>query len=185
MSIQELTDEKHTEAQHTPFMQAALQQKLPEPVWADYVFQRFIFYTALETVARDAGIMAALPGLERALKLYQDAKDRCQGDFPSPRPETIAYSRYLLDLAGDKDAITAHVYTLHMGDLSGGQEIKQLIPGPHRSLEFDDIPGLKAKIRMQVNDSMAEESRVAYDWVIGLLRSYDNQLIDCNVAAAD
>ena len=90
MSIQELTDEKHTEAQHTPFMQAALQQKLPEPVWADYVFQRFIFYTALETVARDAGIMAALPGLERALKLYQDAKDRCQGDFPSPRPETIA-----------------------------------------------------------------------------------------------
>lgn len=185
MSIQELTADKHTAAHNTPFMQAVLSQKLPESVWTDYVFQRFIFYSALETVARDAGIMAALPGLERALKLYQDAKDRCQGDFPSPRPETVAYSRYLLDLAGDKDAITAHVYTLHMGDLSGGQEIKQLIPGPHRSLEFDDIPGLKAKIRMQVNDSMAEESRVAYDWVIGLLRSYDNQLIDCNVAAAD
>ena len=65
-----------------------------------------------------------------------------------------------------------------MGDLSGGQEIKLLIPGPHRSLEFDDIPGLKAKIRMQVNDSMAEESRVAYDWIICLLHSYDNQLKD-------
>ena len=185
MSIKELTEDKHSEAHNTPFMQAVLQQKLPETAWTDYLFQRFIIYSALETVARDIGMLEELLGLERALKLYQDMKARCQRDFPALRPETVAYSRYLLDLAGNKDAIIAHVYTLHMGDLSGGQEIKQLIPGPHRSLEYDDISGLKAKIRMQVNDVMAEESRIAYDWIIRLLHSYDDQLIDCNIAASD
>ena len=176
MSLQELTDDKHSEAQHTPFMQAVLYQKLPDTIWTDYLFQRFIIYTALETVARDAGIMDDLPGLERALKLYQDVKERCPGDWPIPRPEALAYGRYLLDLAGKEDAITAHVYTLHMGDLSGGQEIRQLLRGRHRSLEFNDVAGLKAKIRQRVNDSMAEESRTAFDWIIRLLRGYDKQL---------
>ena len=176
MSLQALTDDKHTEAQHTPFMQAVLHQTLAAPLWTDYLYQRFVIYSALETVARNAGILADLPGLERAQKLYQDVQERCQGDFPFPRPEALAYSRYLLALAGEKDAITAHVYTLHMGDLSGGQEIRHLIPGRHRSLEFDDVAGLKAKIRQRVNDSMAEESRAAFDWIIRLLHGYDKQL---------
>lgn len=177
MSLQALTDDKHTEAQNTPFMQAVLDQKLPDAVWTDYLYQRFIIYSALETVACDAGIMADLPGLERAQKLYQDVKERSQGDWPVPRPEAVAYSQYLESLAGKKDAITAHVYTLHMGDLSGGQEIKNLIPGPHHSLEFEDVDGLKAKIRRLVNDSMAQESRISFEWVIRLLHRYNDQLI--------
>ena len=176
MSLQALTDDKHTEAQNTPFMQAVVDQKLPDALWTDYLYQRYIIYSALETVARDVGIMADLPGLERAQKLYQDVKERCDGDWPAPRPEAVAYSQYLQRLAGKKDAITAHVYTLHMGDLSGGQEIKHLIPGWHHSLEFDDVDGLKAKIRLLVNDSMAQESRTAFDWIIRLLTRYNEHL---------
>ena len=176
MSLKELTKEKHSEAEHTVFMQSVIRRSLPEAVWADYVFQRFIIYSTLEAVARDAGLTADLPGLERSLKLYQDAMDRCGGSFPIIRSETVEYSRYLLGLADRPEKILAHLYTLHMGDLHGGQEIRKIIPGPHRSLEFDDLDGLKTKIRAKMNDSMAEESKVAFDWIIRLLNGYNDQV---------
>ena len=176
MSLKELTKDKHSEAEHTMFMQSVIRRSLPEAVWADYVFQRFIIYSSLEAVARDAGLTTDLPGMERAIKLFQDAMERCGGDFPGIRPETVEYSRYLLGLTDSPEKILAHLYTLHMGDLHGGQEIKKIIPGPHRSLGFDDLDGLKTKIRAKLNDSMAEESKVAFDWIIRLLNIYNDQV---------
>lgn len=176
MSLKEQTKENHDRAENTKFMRAVFKKKMPVSVWADWTYQKSVFYSSIETVARDAGLTTDMLEIERGLKLYQDAKDLTEGKFARLRPETVEYSRYLLDLAGQPDKIMAHLYTWHMGDLFGGQMIKKILPPPHRNLEFGDVDGLKAKVRTKLDDSMGEEANVAFEWAIKLMNTYDNEL---------
>jgi heme oxygenase len=59
-----------------------------------------------------------------------------------------------------------------MGDLFGGQMIKKMISGSHKSLDFDNPDYLKTKIRTKLKDSMAAEANVAFDWAISILNTY-------------
>jgi len=70
----------------------------------------------------------------------------------------------------------AHLYVWHMGDMFGGQMIKKVVPGSHRNLEFQDIPTLMTNIRAKLDDSMADEANVAFDWAIKMMRGYDASL---------
>ena len=70
----------------------------------------------------------------------------------------------------------AHLYTWHMGDLFGGQMIKKIVPGKHRSLEFADSKTLMTNIRAKLDDSMADEANVAFSWAIKMMREYDKSL---------
>jgi heme oxygenase len=176
MSLKELTKDSHTAAEETKFMKAVFKRNMPIEVWADYTYQKSNFYASIETVARDAGLTTDMLEIERALKLYLDAKEMNNGVYPRLRPETIAYSRYILDLVGQPAKITAHLYTWHMGDLFGGQMIRKVINAPHRNLDFNDVEGLKEKIRAMLDDSMAEEANVAFDWAIKIMNSYNDEL---------
>ena len=176
MSLKELTKDKHTAAEHTAFMKAVFKKTMPRSVWADYTYQKSNFYASIETVARYEGITLDVIEVERALRLYLDVKEMTGGQYPKLRPVTIEYSRYLLDLVGQPEKIAAHFYVWHMGDLFGGQMIKKIVPGPHRNLEFEDVEGLKTKIRAKLNDSMAEEANIAFDWAIKIMESYNDEL---------
>ena len=183
MSLKELTKDKHIEAEHTAFMQAVFKKQMPASVWADYTYQKSNFYASIETVARDAGLTHDCLEIERALKLYFDAKEMNGTHYPRLRPITIEYSRYLLDLVGQPDKIMAHLYTWHMGDLHGGQMIKKVLPDfPHRNLEFDNVENLKTVIRTKLNDSMADEANTAFEWAIRIMDSYKDELglVDTN-----
>ena len=181
MSLKELTKEIHTAAEKTKFMKAVFKGTMPANVWADYTYQKSIIYSSIEAVARDAGYTVDCLDVERSLKLYQDTKEMV-GDndhFPRLRPETIAYSRYLLDLAGQGDKILGHLYTWHMGDLHGGQMIKKVMPHfPHRNLDFNDVEGTKVKIRTLLNDGIGEEAISAFEWAIKLMNTYNDELPD-------
>jgi heme oxygenase len=176
MSLKELTKDKHTAAEATNFMKAVFKKQMPLSVWADYTYQKSNFYASIETVARNAGLTVDMLDIERALKLYLDAKEMNGGVYPRLRPETIEYSRYILDLVDQPEKIMAHLYVWHMGDLFGGQMIKKMLPEPHRNLEFKDVDSLKAKIRSKLDDSMGEEANVAFDWAIKIMNSYNNEL---------
>lgn len=176
MSLKELTKENHDRAENTKFMRAVFKKKMPISVWADFTYQKAIFYDSIETVARDARLTTDMLEIERALKLYQDVKEMTGGNYPRPRPETIEYSRYILDLAGQAHKIVPHLYTWHMGDLFGGQMIKKIVNAPHRNLEFTDVDNLKTKIRTMLDDSMGEEANVAFEWAIKIMNTYDNEL---------
>jgi heme oxygenase len=175
MSLKELTKENHTAAEKTKFMKAVFKKRLPMHLWADFTYQKSNFYASIETVARDAGLTLDCLEVERALRLYQDAKEMSKGNFPKLRPITIEYSRYILDLAGDPDKIMAHFYTWHMGDLHGGQMIKKMVDAPHRNLEFDNIDELKTKIRAKIRDDMAPEANEAFRWAIRIMESYNDE----------
>jgi heme oxygenase len=175
MSLKELTKEKHTEAERTPFMNATIKGQIPKEIWADYTYNKMLWYGAIETKARAEGLLDDLPGIDRAYTLYQDAKEMTGGDFPKFRQESADYHRYILDLP--KGLVAAHLYVWHMGDLFGGQMIKKIVNYvPHRNLEFKDVDGLKEKIRSKLSDDLGEEANKAFDWAIKIMHTYDAEL---------
>jgi heme oxygenase len=175
MSLKELTSEKHTAAEATKFMQSVFKKTMPNNIWADFTYNKMLWYGAIETKARAEGLLNDLPDIDRAYRLYQDVKEMTNGDFPRFRQLAIDYHRYILDLEPGK--VAAHLYTWHMGDLFGGQMIKKVLTTvPHRNLEFKDIDGLKTVIRSKLNDSLGGEANVAFDWAINIMNTYDNEL---------
>jgi heme oxygenase len=176
MSLKELTKEKHTEAERTPFMYATIKGKIPKEIWADYTYNKMLWYGAIETKARAEGLLNDLPGIDRAFALYQDAKELTGGDFPKFRQEAIDYHRYILDLEPGK--VAAHLYVWHMGDLFGGQLIKKILNYvPHRNLDFKDVDGLKTAIRTKLTDDLGDEANLAFDWAIKIMHTYDAELV--------
>jgi len=71
----------------------------------------------------------------------------------------------------NETALIAHMYTLHMGDLSGGQMIKRKVPGEGRMYQFrGDVQQTKEQIRELVNDDMAEEAKVCFTFATQLFK---------------
>ena len=176
MSLKELTKDKHTEAERTPFMHAVIKGKIPVDIWADYTHNKGLWYQAIETKARAEGLLDDLPDIDRTFKLYQDYKEMTGGEFKHHyNAPSIDYHRYILDLPPGK--VAAHLYVWHMGDLFGGQMIKKILDYvPHRNLEFKDVDGLKTAIRTKLTDDLGDEANVAFDWAIKIMHTYDSQL---------
>ena len=56
-----------------------------------------------------------------------------------------------------------------MGDLSGGQMIAKKVPGSGLMYQFDeDVNILKEKIRARLDDSMADEAKLTFDFATKL-----------------
>jgi len=71
----------------------------------------------------------------------------------------------------DKTALMAHIYTLHMGDLSGGQMISKKIPGEGRMYQFEgDIKEIKEAIRSNTSDDMADEAKWVFESATALFK---------------
>jgi len=174
MSLKELTWDNHQAAEATPFMKAVFKKNMPIEVWADYTYNKMLWYGAIETKARAEGYLDDLPSIERAYYLYLDAKEMLNGKFPKMHQESIDYQKYILDLEPGK--VLAHLYVWHMGDLFGGQMIKKVLPPPHRNLDFKEVDDLKVKIRAKLDDSLADEANCAFEWAIKIMNSYNDDL---------
>lgn len=178
MSLKDLTAAKHAEAESTPFMKAVFAKTLPLSLWADWTFQKTLFYGTIEGAAGANQLLGDLPDLRRAFYLYLDFCDMWDKDTTRPdfRPVVVDYYNYLLSISKDPNKIMAHLYTWHMGDMFGGQMIKKIVPGSHRNLEFTDAKTLITNIRAKLDDSMGDEANVAFDWAIRMMRDYDSSL---------
>ena len=177
MSLKELTADKHTQAESTPFMKAVFAKTLPHDLWIDWTYQKWLFYGAIEGAAGANRLLGDLPDLRRAFYLFMDYNEmnteRKKHEF---RPVVIDYYNYLISIANDPNKVMAHLYTWHMGDMFGGQMIKKIVPGAHRNLEFEDPRTLMTNIRAKLDDSMGNEANVAFDWAIRMMRDYDASL---------
>lgn len=177
MALKDLTAEKHKEAESTPFMKAVFAGTLPFNLWVDWTYQKWLFYGTIEGCAGSNGLLGDLPDIRRTFYLFMDFqemnKDNLKYEF---RPVVRDYQQYLLSIANEPNKIMAHLYTWHMGDMFGGQMIKKIVPGSHRNLEFSDVKTLMTNIRAKLDDSMADEANVAFDWAIRMMRDYDSSL---------
>ena len=177
MSLKELTWESHQKAEETPFMKAVFAKTMPQDLWIDWTYQKWLFYGAIEGAAGANRLLGDLPDLRRAFYLFMDYNEmnteRKKHEF---RPIVIDYYNYIISIANNPNKVMAHLYTWHMGDMFGGQMIKKIVPGSHRNLEFEDATTLKTNIRAKLDDSMADEANIAFDWAIRMMREYDSSL---------
>ena len=177
MSLKERTAEKHKLAESTLFMKAIFAKSLPQDLWIDWTFQKIHFYDKIETIAGMLGVTQDIPEVNRTIALLQDFNEmNVASKAYELKPAVIEYAEYLDSISGDPYRITAHLYTWHMGDLYGGQMIKRIIPGSHKSLEFEKRDELIHKIRLKLDEDMYKEANIAFDWAIRMMREYDSSL---------
>ena len=175
MSLKDLTKESHTAAEATPFMKAVFKKTIPMQLWKDFTYQKSFFYRMIETKARRANLLGGLEGIERAVLLLDDSLN-IPGDRVAIRLHTDLYLQYL-DSLNDPDKIMAHLYVWHMGDMFGGQMIKQIVNAPSTALDFENADELKTVMYSKLNEEMATEANVAFEWAIKMMREYDAELV--------
>lgn len=176
MSLKDLTKDKHTAAENTKFMKAVFNNTMSLDVWADFTYNKMMWYSAIEQRAKDVGLLDNLEGIERHEKLLEDYRTMTNNTFKYKiRDISIEYRKYILSIE-TPEKLLAHLYTWHMGDLHGGQMIKKVIDAPHSSLEFENPTDLITNMREKLHDGLADEANIAFDWAIKIMESYDNDL---------
>jgi heme oxygenase len=173
--MKELIAGKHKEAEDTLFMKTVFAGKMTEELWADYTYNKTIWYKAIEDKAKTEGILNNLVGIERFEKLLEDYRlSKKYPNSPNVKESSIQYHYYIMGLETDK--VVAHLYTWYMGDLSGGAMIKRIIKSPNSSLDFDNPEELKKNIMLKINEKHIDEVNIAFDWAIKIMKEYDKDL---------
>lgn len=167
MSLREATAENHKNAEKQPFVGIMFGGKLPDEVYAIYLWNLYLQYETLETFADENGVINTdeLAELYRAPKIKEDFKELWHRPTNPPTLQvTLDFKKHLQEISKDPKALLAHCYTRHMGDLSGGQMLKVRVPGSARMYEFQNTDELKAKIREKLSDDLVDEVKIAYDF---------------------
>ena len=173
MSLKELTKASHTAAEKTKFMKAVFSGNMKQDVWADFLYQKSLFYNAIESCADLLNIIDDVPGIRRSKLLLDDYNALSEYRDSRYKKVTLDYYRYITALYPDREKLLAHLYTWHMGDLHGGQMIKKVLPFSHNHLEFENREELINSLRAKLNDNMSEEANIAFDWAIKIMKEYD------------
>lgn len=163
-NLKDLTWEHHKDAERQSFVKVMLSGKINPEFYATYLWNQHKKYDLLEAIAGALGLLDDLPDIRRKLKIEQDFLELWKSDNPPIiTNSTQHYIKHMKEIIADRDAIMAHIYTLHMGDLSGGQMIARKVPGKGRMYQFDaDVKELKEAIRAKTNDAMAEEAKYCF-----------------------
>lgn len=169
-NLKELTKEAHRSAERTSFMNRMLKKEITPEQYYIYIKNQLFVYTTLEYYASEAGVFDDRMGeIMRGVPLLDDVMQmELDNNFDdAPILETsYEYVKYIKSIAKDKDRLLAHVYVRHMGDLSGGQIIKKLVPGPTNLYEFgDDVDELKNLVRSKLHDGLEKEAKVCFSMV--------------------
>jgi heme oxygenase len=170
MTLRELTQPKHDIADKLPFLDAVFNKTVSKADYLNYLVQMDKLYETLENKANNLGLFNDLSGIERSARIKEDRKEletELNTTFPYLQ-ETLNYEKYLKELT-DPKKVMAHVYVRHMGDLFGGQTLKNKVPGSAKWFQFDNVRDLIMKIRGVATPDLAEEANVAFDSSIAIL----------------
>ena len=169
-NLKELTRENHKNAERQEFVKEMFSGNITVERYLDFLHNQHPQYNVLEQFCK----LHNLLDVEIAPKIHQDIlelQQNVQDYVPTVYPVVKEYLDYLLTIKDDVEKLLAHVYVRHMGDLSGGQMIAKRVPGPNNMYKFDeDTQVIKDKIRLRLNDSMAEEAKVCFDFATQLFK---------------
>ena len=172
-TLKELTWENHKKAERTKFMQRLIKRNITPYQYYVYLKNQAEAYRTLEYHASLQGMFDfknedLYPILRTANMLLDIEEMEITYSFgEAPIFGSIQkYQEYINQIKSDKDRLLAHVYVRHMGDLSGGQIIKKLVPGPTHAYEFDCNPEeLKNAVRKRLHDGLVDEANVCFSMV--------------------
>lgn len=168
MSLKDLTKDNHTKAEKQEFVKILFSGKIDPKFYAQYLKNQHPVYEILEVCAMPHGLFNGIGELRRApailedfLELWGDTEEQ-----PTLLPVVNEYIQYILSIKDDPKKLMAHVYVRHMGDLSGGQMISRFTPGQGKFYQFENVNALKTAIRERIDDSMADEANVCFEFAI-------------------
>lgn len=166
MSLKELTQEAHSSAERQEFVKHLFSGSINPLIYAAYLKNQHPQYEILEVCAMKLGLLNDLPDIRRSNAILQDYLELHPEGFPEPRilPSVEKYMRHILNIQDDPKKLMAHLYVRHMGDLAGGQMIATKVPGEGRYYKFEDPDALKLAIRAKIDDSMADEAKVCFEF---------------------
>ncbi len=168
MSLKELTHEQHRRAETRPFVKVLFSGNVNPKLYATYLKNQHPMYEILEVCAMPHGLLSGLPEIRRAPAILSDFIELWGPDNteePKMCPVVDEYIKYILSIKDDPKKLMAHIYVRHMGDLSGGQMIAKRVPGSGKYYQFGDEPEkIKEAIRAKLDDSLADEARVCFDF---------------------
>jgi len=158
MDLREATYQKHREAEKTELSKAMVRKALTEELYHQFVFNMGQIYQAIEKR------MDFLPNdVKRSQSYLNDLKAINRGSGTMMK-STDRYVRYLSSI--DVPKLWAHVYVQYMGNMFGGQMLRERMPGPCSHLDFNDVKSCIAYIRANVKDVDPNEANNAFDHVI-------------------
>lgn len=172
MSLKQLTWDHHKNAERQEFVKVMMSGDIDPKLYATFLFNQYANYNILETLAMAQGVLNGLPDIRRApaiLKDYTELWDDTDNP-PQLKPSNREYADHLMSIASEPEKLMAHVYTRHMGDLSGGQMIRKKVPGAGKMFDFQDPDTLKTAIRERLDDSMADEAKICFDFATKLFK---------------
>ena len=171
-NLKELTKEQHTNAERQAFVNVLMSGKINPKFYATYLWNQHKKYDLLEAMAGLNGLLDDLPDIRRKMKIEQDFLELWNEDNPPPLVEsTNEYIMHMREIMHDADKLMAHIYVLHMGDLSGGQMIAKRAPGEGRMYQFEgDKAALKEAIRAKTTDAMADEAKYVFESATNLFK---------------
>ena len=172
MSLKDLTWEHHKDAERQQFVKVLMSGKINPELYATYLWNQHKKYDLLEALAGANGLLHDLPGISRKHRIEKDYLELWKEvNPPALTQSTRDYIMHMKYIMHDSNALMAHVYVLHMGDLSGGQMIAKKVPGAGTMYKFDtDKNKLKDAIRERTNDDMAEEAKYVFTSATNLLK---------------
>lgn len=172
MSLKELTHEHHRNAERQEFVKVLMSGSIDPKVYATFLYNQYVNYNILETVAMASGVLNGLPDVRRAPHILADYSELWDDldNPPNTMPSSKEYADHIMSIASDPQKLMAHIYTRHMGDLSGGQMIRKKIPGAGTMFDFKHPDELKLAIRERLDDSMAEEAGICFEFATKLFQ---------------
>tara|TARA_B100001094_G_scaffold282427_1_gene294509 strand:+ start:564 stop:1097 length:534 start_codon:yes stop_codon:yes gene_type:complete len=168
-NLKQLTWEHHKNAERQDFVKE-LMGGISAERYCEFLHNQHPQYNLLENFAR----LHKLTDIIIAPKIHVDILEleTQLTDFkPTIYPVVEKYAKHLLTIKDDPNKLMAHIYVRHMGDLSGGQMIAKRTPGTGTMYQFDeDVDVLKDRIRTKLDDSMAEEAKICFDFATELFQ---------------
>jgi heme oxygenase len=176
MSLKEATWEHHKNAERQAFVKRMFKGDMSEKDYATYLYNQHTAYNILEQMAIVSGLLADMPEIRRAPSIHEDYLELWE-DHENPPPlanVTKEYMDHIMKIGMDPHKLMAHLYVRHMGDLSGGQMIAKRVPGSGKYYQFEgDADEIKEKIRSKIDDSMADEAKVCFEFATRLFQELE------------
>jgi heme oxygenase len=165
-NLKELTWEHHKDAERQEFVKVLMSGNIHPKFYATFLWNQHMKYDLLEALVSVTGALIDIPNVWRKTAIYDDFVELWSyEEQPITLEATKKYVDHMRSIIGNPDALMAHVYVMHMGDLSGGQMIAKKVPGAGRMYQFEgDVKELKEQIRSKTHDGMADEARKCFEF---------------------
>jgi len=171
-NLKELTWEHHKNAERQAFVKELFSGNITNERYAEFLHNQHPQYNVLESFAK----LHNLLDVEIAPKIHSDIlelESNIEEYTPTIYPVVKEYLDHLLTIKDDPKKLMAHLYVRHMGDLSGGQMIAKRIPGSGSMYKFENVDEIKERIREKLDDSMAEEARLCFEFATRLFQQIE------------